>query len=400
MNFGIILAALFAAVAQKGSLKNTDYVVVSTEEHPTHEQATNIARSVSAATANELDGRVTTVESSVLSLDGRIVSAEGLAEAASENANEALSTASSAEGKADRNADDIEGLNAKVDGTLAFVFGDDVNLVVTNYFGTKDYPRLQVRQRMSDGGTNYWKYVWDEMTRWNAFNLGYNAFTNSIMTELSSKADRAFGYYDSHTGDVAPDNFLSISSKNVLLGGGGSFQKVITSGGDFFIATSSDPTVYSATTNGFFKLMDGDGTPLFEYVRGDKTLAWGKADSLITRVVDGLTHAYITYPIEAAEHPMMEVSTSLEGGGMWIAEDDDSCPINVVWSGSSGNWQADVFSKTASHPKLFIKASYYEGGDSYIKPTVAQGLNKVVINGTTYTVKVAEINGVKVLALE
>lgn len=400
MSFGIILAMMFAAVAQKGALKNTDYVVVSTEEHPTHEQATNIARSVSAATTNELGGRITSVESSVLSLDERIGSAEELAEVANENADAALSTASSAEGKADRNAESIEGLDAKVDGTLAFVFGDDVNLVVTNYFGTKDYPRLQVRQRVSDGGTNYWKYVWDEMTRWNAFNLVYDAFTNSVVEEFSSKADRAFGYYDSHTGDVAPDNFLSVSAKNVLLGGGGSFQKVITSGGDFFIATSSDPTVYSATTNGFFKLMDGDGTPLFEYVRGDKTLAWGKAGSFITEVIDGLTHVFVSYPIEATEHPILEVSTSLEGGGVWIAEDDASCPINVVWSGSSGNWQAEVSSKTASHPALFIKASYYEGGDSYIKPTVAQGLNKVIVNGITYTVKVVEINGTKVLALE
>lgn len=400
MNFGIILAALFAAVAQKGALKNTDYVVVSTEEHPTHEQATNIARSVSSATTNELGGRVTIVESSVISLDGRIVSAEELAAAASENADEALSTALSAESKANRNTDDIEGLDAKVDGTLSFVFGDDVGLVVTNYFGTKDLPRLQIRQNMSDGGTNYWRIVWDEVSRWNAFNSGYDAFTNSVMDEILFKADRAFGYYDSHTGGVAPDDFFSISAKNILLGGGGSFQKVITSGGDFFVATSSDPTVYSATTNGFFKLMDGDGTPLFEYVRGDKTLAWGKAGSLTTMVVDGLTHVYISYPIKATEHPMMEVSTSLEGGGTWIAEDDASCPINVVWSGSSGNWQADIYSKTTSHPALFIKASYYEGGESYIKPTVAQGLSKVIINGTTYTVKVVEINGTKILALE
>lgn len=400
MNFGIILAALFAAVAQKGALKNTDYVVVSTEEHPTHEQATNIARSVSSATTNELGGRVTIVESSVVSLDGRIVSAEELAAAASENADEALSTALSAENKANRNTDDIEGLDAKVDGTLSFVFGDDVNLVVTNYFGTKDLPRLQIRQNMSNGGTNYWRIVWDEMSRWNAFNSGYDAFTNSVMDELSFKADRAFGYYDSHTGGVAPNDFLSISAKSVLLGGGGSFQKVITSGGDFFVATSSDPTVYSTTTNGFFKLVDGDGTPLFEYVKGNKKLVWGVADSVTTRTVNGLTHLYITYAVEASEHPTLETSLSLDGGGTWIAEDDSSCPINVVWSGSSGSWQADIYSKTASHQTLFVKASYYEGGDSYIKPTVAQGLNKVVINGTLYTVKVVEINGMNVLAVE
>lgn len=301
---------------------------------------------------------------------------------------------------AENNEVAVEALDTKVEGTLSFVYGDDVNLVITNYFGTRDLPRLQIRQRVTDESTNYWRIVWDEVTRWNSFNLNYDAFTNSVLDELSFKADRAFGYYDSHTGGVAPDNFLSVSAKSVLLGGGGSFQKVVTSGGDFFVATSSDPTVYSTTTNGFFKLVDGDGTPLFEYVKGNKRLVWGVADSVTTKAVDGLTHLYITYAVEASERPTLETSLSLDGGGTWIAEDDSSSPVYVVWSGSSGNWQADIYSKTASHPTFFVKASYYEGGESYIKPTVAQGMNKVVIDGITYTVKVTEINGTKVLALE
>lgn len=373
---------LFSATAIFGELHDWDEVVVSTEDKASHSQVTNIAEDVSKSVA----GGMTNILAELM-------------KEIDEDVENVKIDASDAKQGVEENKESISALDKKVDGALSFVFGDDVYFIVTNYFGTADDPKLEIYQNVKDGGTNYLKKIWTETTRWDKFLAHFLTTTNSIFSQLDEKADKAFGYYDSHTGDVAPDNFLSISAKNILLGAGGSFEKVATSSGAFFVLSSSDPTIYSTATNGFLSLKDGGGTPIFEYVKGDKRLAWAKAGSSRTEIIDGKTHLTINYKVESTEHPNIEATVSLEDIN-WISETNSECPVTATWTGESGDWYVDVAYKEADLGVLFIQATYYEGGESYIKSSVPQQINNIYLGDRSYRLSIKEINGVKVLGVD
>lgn len=373
---------LFSTTAIFGELHDWDEVVVSTEDKPSHSQVTNIAEDVAKSVAGGMTNVLTEL---MIEID--------------EDVENVKIDASDAKQGVEENKESISALDKKVDGALSFVFGDDVYFIVTNYFGTADDPKLEIYQNVKDGGTNYLKKIWTETTRWDKFLAHFLTTTNSIFSQLDEKADKAFGYYDSHTGDVAPDNFLSISAKNILLGAGGSFEKVATSSGAFFVLSSSDPTIYSTATNGFLSLKDGGGTPIFEYVKGDKRLAWAKAGSSRTEIIDGKTHLTINYKVESTEHPNIEATVSLEDIN-WISETNSECPVTATWTGESGDWYVDVAYKEEDLGMLFIQATYYEGGESYIKSSVPQQINNIYLGDKSYRLSIKEINGVKVLGVD
>jgi hypothetical protein len=377
-----LFALIFSTTAFFRELHDWDEVVVSTEDKASHSQVTNIAKDVAK---NVAGGMTNELAKAMGEID--------------KNAQSAKADASDAKQGVEENKESISTLDKKVDGALSFVFGDDVYMVVTNYFGTVDDPKLEIYQNVKDGGTNYLKRIWTETTRWDKFLAHFMMTTNSIFSQLDEKADRAFGYYDSHTGDVAPDNFFSVSAKNILLGAGGSFEKVVTSSGAFFVLSSSDPTVYTSTTNGFLSLKDGSGTPIFEYVKGDKRLAWAKAGTLRTENRGGKNHFIINYKVKSDEHPNIEATVSLEDIN-WISETEPECPVTATWTGESGDWYVDIVYKENDLGRLFIQATYYEGGESYIKSSVPQQINNIYLGDKSYRISIKEINGVKVLGVD
>lgn len=390
-----LFALIFSTTAFFGELHDWDEVVVSTEDKASHSQVTNIAKDVAKSIADGMTNGLAKADD----VARQMGALAGLMEEIDENAESAKVEASEAKQGVEENKESISTLDKKVDGALSFVFGDDVFMVVTNYFGTADDPKLEIYQNIKDGGTNYLKRIWAETTRWDKFIAHFLTTTNSIFSQLEEKADRAFGYYDSHTGNVAPDNFLSVSAKNILLGAGGSFEKVVTSSGAFFVLASSDPTVYSTTTNGFLSLKDGSGTPIFEYVRGDKRLAWAKAGNQRTEVRNGKTHLTINYKVKADEHPNIEATVSLEDIN-WISETDPECLVTATWTGESGDWYVDIVYKGEDLGQLFIQATYYEGGESYIKSSVPQQINNIYLGDKAYRLSIKDINGVKVLGVD
>lgn len=270
--------------------------------------------------------------------------------------------------------------------------GDDVRLTVTNYFGSIDRPRLYLEQKISDGGTNYFRTVWDETTRlehiWNQVVSNKN--------EIAEKADRAWGFYDSHTGTYSPDGFTQISSSNVLIAAGMSYQKTVTTGGcAVWVLRATEPTSISGTgTNGFFRIEDGDGNALFEIVKGDKRTVGATATALSMGSGSVMT---INYATVSQDHPTLSLSASLSEA-TWLAEDACSSLASVSWSGSSGAWIATV-TPAAGRSSLFVKATYQAGGETYIKNTAPLGFDRVYIGGSYYRVSVETVNGKKLMVL-
>lgn len=301
-------------------------------------------------------------------------------------------------------------LSQNVVAVSAYLNGDDVRDVVTNYDSSVNMPSRSLEQRVDEGGSNYWRVIWNELTRWNRFTgdgfdwsawCGFMCFRTNILAQLDGKADRAWGYYDSHGGAWAPDGYTWLSSPKIAIAAGMAYQRIATSNGAVWVLESNGLVTETGgvQSNGFFRISDDEGNSMFEIVKGNKRTVGATASGITVEDVMGVAHMHIPYNVESAEHPTVYVCASLASAD-WQSQDNGSCIANVSWTGSSGAWVAEVWGKTAQ-PSMFVKAEYETGGETYIKHTAPTGLEGgIMLNGTRYSVGTAVISGKTVLTLE
>lgn len=278
-----------------------------------------------------------------------------------------------------------------------YLTGDDARVIITNLDSQVEMPHLSFEWKVADNGTNYWSTIWDELTRFTWLQNTYlpaNYYNKAgIASLLDEKADRAWGFYDSHTGNYSPDDYTWISSPSIAISGGLAYEKYITSAGNIWLLESNGLTVQTTgvETNGFLRVSDGDGTVLTEIIKGDKRTVGASASSVS---VNGTTLS-ATYPVASAEHPTLYASTDLVS---FVAESDNSCPCTVSWSGTSGAWVASVTPK-GSTPTVFAKAEYEIGGETYIHHAAPTKLDYIIIGNTKYSIGTTTISGNTVLTL-
>lgn len=300
---------------------------------------------------------------------------------------------------------EIRAVRGDVDYISAFMFGEDAQLVSTNYDSVVHMPSLFLRFKIQNEstGSNEWHIVWNEMTRWNWFldeHLPTNYYTKTqIAAELNNKADRAWGHYDSHTGNYAPDGFTWVSSPSIAIAGGLAYQRIVTNEGAIWVLESNGMTTFTGgETNGYFRISDDKGNAIFEISKGTEVLAGATPGAVTTATVNGQTHLHITYNVESSTHPTIEVCSDLKAAD-WAMEGDDACKAEIVWTGVSGAYKAEVWGKT-DYDALFVRASYKKGQRDIIKHSAPIGFSEVVIDGVTYKVSVETMNGKKVMVLE
>ncbi len=292
--------------------------------------------------------------------------------------------------------------------------GDDVRVTVTNYDSAAHLPSLYLEQRTNSTASastdeEAFRVVWRELAHWDAFLgstwdwedatwQGFDEWRSSLSSQLDEKADRAWGFYDSHTGKYAPDGYTSISSSNVMICAGASYQKTATATCDIWVLTANEP--YEPTgvsTNGGFQIKDADGNVQFEIVKGSKATVKAQANGVSVDSSTTPNTLVVTYNIVAEKAPTGEVCLEL-ANAQWKSETDSDCPATVEWSGSSGAWVARI-TPTTSTTRCFFKASYETGGDTYVNNRCAVGMSQLVLGGTTYNLGTAEIDGHTVLTL-
>lgn len=266
--------------------------------------------------------------------------------------------------------DDVSVLSNTVASIGAMLNAENARFVSTNYNSTTQIPSAYVEAKI-DGS---WLTIWSEKTRWNWLTATYlpgNFYTKTqVDSALADKADRAWGFYDSHSGAYAPDGYTWVSSPHIAIAGGLAYQRYVTSNGAIWVLESNGlVTQTGGLTNGFFRLSDDAGDTLFEIVKGDKRTIGATANAVTATQVMGVTHLYITYNVVSAEHPTLQIADSLDSPVTWYAEDNASCPANVSWTGYSGAYVAEIWPKSNSTTSLFAKAEYEIGGETYIKNT-------------------------------
>lgn len=298
----------------------------------------------------------------------------------------------------------VNALQSQVSAIGAHLNAEDAHFVSTNYDSVVRMPEAYVEIKMS----NTWITIWKEMTRWNRFagtNFNWDTWGNfktwseNVTAELWNKADRAWGAYDSETGGYSPEGYTQISSSNILIAAGMSYQRTITTGGAVWVLQCNQGTAHiGGDTNGFFRIKDGDGVTQFEVVKGNKQEMGADATGITVNNSTTPPTLTIPYSVEAADHPTIQVCTDLALAD-WQAEDNASCAANVSWSGQSGAWVATVQAKASPAPKLFVKATYMSGGETYIHNVAPVGMDAIILNGTKYYLGTATISGQTVLTL-
>lgn len=290
----------------------------------------------------------------------------------------------------------------------AHLNGEDARFVVTNYDSVVHTPEAYVEIKVS----NNWLRVWDEGTRWNKFIgiddmvpegwedywAGFYAWHTNVDAELSYKADRAWGIYDSETGGYSPAGFTQVSSSNILIASGMAYQRTVTSAGAVWVLQCNQGVAQlGGDTNGYFKIMDSDGNSQFEVVKGDRREMGCDASGISLDHSTTPNNVIIPYSVVSEEHPTLYITERLETPN-WKAETDADCIGTVTWTGSSGAYVATVHPKLA-YPSMFIRATYMVGGETYIKNNAPVKMDSIILNGTKYYLGTATINGHTVLTL-
>ena len=264
--------------------------------------------------------------------------------------------------------------SAELQSVVAYVTGEDAMDWVTNYNSNTALPQRELRVKQ-DGN---WITVWKEMTRWRDF-LGaddtgdltwiYSNATNlqlhlnALAADLSQRAYRNWGQYDSETGLLSPEDTVQISSASVIMGKHAGFQNVVsTEGNSAWFLVSEDPTLLTTGSDGTFTINPAGhtGTPLFQVIHGSERTAYWVTDNMVCSNESGVVYYYVHSPLVSASHPTAKFVSCLTNQN-WITEGETGCPCpSVTWYGESGDWtmKAQAASGTNS---WFATATYVYG---------------------------------------
>ena len=290
--------------------------------------------------------------------------------------------------------------NAYTDGQTtplwSYLGAESFRVVVTNYDSAVHPPVASFEYRMTTNEA--FRTVWNETNGLNraiatATNLAHQASKKLV----DDPANRAWGKYDSETGEASPEGVIQATAPGGLIVGGGQRWSQISAESGWWILTSTDPTLCRTGTNGVFSIIGSDGQEAIRIVKGDKVTVPAPADSI--SVTSGV--CTVTYAVEAEQHPTARFASELGGdaGTVWYNEDDADCPVTMTWSGTSGNYVLTF--DTAGLSAGFVQATYEQGQESYTSfGGAGLELTKIRIGGKVYTVGTATIDGKTVLTLE
>ena len=290
--------------------------------------------------------------------------------------------------------------NAYTDGQTtplwSYLGAESFRVVVTNYDSAVHPPVASFEYRMTTNEA--FRTVWNETDGLNrAIATATNLAHQAAKQLADDPANRAWGKYDSETGEASPEGVIQATAPGGLIVGGGQRWSQISAESGWWILTSTDPTLCRTGTNGVFSIIGSDGQEAIRIVKGDKVTVPAPADGI--SVASGV--CTVTYAVEAEQHPTARFASELGGdaGTVWYNEDDAGCPVTMTWSGTSGNYVLTF--DTAGLSAGFVQAAYEQGQESYTSfGGAGLEITKIRIGGKVYTVGTATIDGKTVLTLE
>ena len=294
---------------------------------------------------------------------------------------------------------DTTALGNTVAAWTSYWSGDDFQVTVTNYptqLGSTTSPSgyrplLSFAMKLSDGNHNtVWHQSWLEDWITNHY-LPSNYYSKA---EVDAPIKRAWGRFDSETGEESPEGVTQISSKTVIYSAGQKFQRYInTSGGGVWLLTGNVSVGDNNTSsNGLFRLSDVEGSTLIEAYKGDKKVVAAHPDAV---TIENDITLKVKYNITA--EPKLYVCDDLSTK-LWKPQDDPECVANVTCDDYIEG-TGYVVRVTPKNPQgsLFAYATYELGGESYID--IPYKVRRMKIGESIYELSTMKVNGETTLKL-
>lgn len=297
-------------------------------------------------------------------------------------------------------ADDAQ---TKATEVLQILDGDDFRITVTNYDSQINLPMTYFEARYTDGTNKVWRQVWNETNRLEvAKRETLAAASNTFATVDEEVAGRAWGNFDSATGDAAPEGFAQCSnSGGMIFGNGAGFKSYVTASGNSYWIWQQNSGLARVETNGVFRILDADGKTAFSVTKGEKQIIGADASGIKVADSDAGKVITITYTVDAAAAPKLEYADSLDYGGAWSAEGDDTMPggISIGWEKHGGSWVCTVTDADSSL-QGFFRATYEKGAESIVTVgSTPMAMEYIYLGGKKYQLGTATIDGKMVLTL-
>lgn len=280
--------------------------------------------------------------------------------------------------------------------------GEDFRITITNYDSKIHSPELSMEARYSDGTTQRWDTVWTETNGLKRTKLETLAEVRSNHYDKAESDARykAWGQNDGYTGDAAPEGFAQYSGPGgLIIGADSGWKNYVSAGGGSYWIWRGNGNVTTSQATGTLDILDSDGNAALSLVKGDKTLESAAAAS-IAKSADGAKDIVtIVYNVKAEEAPVLEFSAELKPA-LWLKQTDDGFPGSVEWT-SEGNVKWTAVVTLPANGQGFFRATYWKGKENYIRSNKSMALDGgIIIDGVKFSLKVVEINGVKVLGVE
>ena len=249
----------------------------------------------------------------------------------------------------------VAAVSSSLSSLWTYTLGETCWFAVTNYMRTVGViPSLQLWE-VRDGQTNLVYHSSEEIT-----NTVHTLFGGLAAQFTNALPGRAWGAYQSGTGADNPDpaNTTVITTPQVMLTGGGEWNRYVSTGGSsVWVLHSSGMTSFGGGADGnFLKIEDDEGNAAFEVSRTDGYEVDAVPSSC--RFDDATGDFTVTYDYDGGSPPVLYASTNLLAGS-FIGEDEDheidAYGLAVSWAQTATNWTATV-SQDAAHPRLFIHA--------------------------------------------
>lgn len=288
-----------------------------------------------------------------------------------ENAFEAAKVAPVA-AAVETNTADVAQLKAESSIVYRLVTGTNVVCEVTNYNSQVHAPEMRLLQL---DPTNGYFVVWAETNGLERTRRSAQAYTDGATGALwrasaEAYAPRAWSRTTAGLGADAPEGVTWISTPQTVIAGGYEYAQYVTSAGSVWVLCGNGMVDLSGTTNGFFRISDADGNPVFS-VESSASYVLGVDSAGISVAEDG-TDTVVTVPVNvvSAAAPTASVCTNLQGATWWKESDPDGIPAavgSVSWSGASGEW---VCTARFGGPKAFLRFEVLQEGGTIIKQSV------------------------------
>jgi hypothetical protein len=278
-------------------------------------------------------------------------------------------------------------LDTKVGTWEEFVSGSNVVFVITNYQSnaySDQIDKFKIMELVSDGGTNYYREVYNSHTDINTHLVAFKA--DLIDPEIAKKADKAWQKYSSAGTDLEElgmSNTVYMTAAKTVFAGGLEFERVVVGQGSIGVLTTKGAAAYTTGEAGTFRIQDATSDNYFGYSKTDDYVIGCNTDKI---TVSSSNLVCLEYDLISSTYPIIYYMQSLQNYDPTAWEQLNDSDGNQI-SGASHAVTFDtstpekfyVYIDCSTQPSGFFMAKITVAGQSTFETNMKASFSKGIL---------------------